>query len=46
MLTEPLSHQAMALATISVHATATEARVANRSKRACSELEVIGTAVP
>jgi hypothetical protein len=40
MLTEPLSHQAMALAMISVQATATEARVASRSRRACSGLVV------
>ncbi|MCY1377874.1 hypothetical protein D9M69_654690 [compost metagenome] len=46
MLTEPLNHQAMALATIRMHATATEARVASRSRRACSELEVIGAIVP
>ena len=46
MLTDPLSHQAMALATTSVQATATEARVASRSRRACSELEIISAAFP
>jgi len=45
MLTEPLSHQAMALAMISVQATATDARVANRSRRACSELEIISAVI-